>query len=66
MTEFLPETQSLVLMSDIDEIPSAHTVELLRVCDFGSSLHLQMRNYLYRLVVEPFVLVPRKVSNAAH
>ncbi|KAJ7690727.1 glycosyltransferase family 17 protein [Mycena rosella] len=47
MAEFLPETQSLVIMSDIDEIPSAHTIELLRTCDFGQSIHLQLRNYVY-------------------
>lgn len=43
-------TQSVVLMSDIDEIPSQHTVELLKACDFGTSIHLQLRNFLYRLV----------------
>lgn len=42
-----PQIRTLVLMSDIDEIPSFHTVELLKACDFGSSIHLQMRNYLY-------------------
>ncbi|KAJ6576846.1 glycosyltransferase family 17 protein [Mycena sp. CBHHK59/15] len=47
MTEFIPDTQSLVIMADIDEIPSAHTIELLRTCDFGLSIHLQLRNYLY-------------------
>lgn len=40
-------TQSVVLMSDIDEIPSQHTVELLKACDFGTSIHLQLRNFLY-------------------
>ncbi|RDB25320.1 Beta-1,4-mannosyl-glycoprotein 4-beta-N-acetylglucosaminyltransferase [Hypsizygus marmoreus] len=44
----LPQnTQTLVLMSDIDEIPARHTVELLKTCDFGSSIHLQLRNFLY-------------------
>ncbi|KAJ7129022.1 glycosyltransferase family 17 protein [Mycena crocata] len=47
MAEFVPDTQSIVIMSDIDEIPAAHTVELLRTCDFGQSIHLQLRNYLY-------------------
>ncbi|KAJ7244188.1 glycosyltransferase family 17 protein [Mycena haematopus] len=47
IAEFLPDTQALVIMSDIDEIPAAHTVELLRTCDFGESIHLQLRNYLY-------------------
>ncbi|TDL22556.1 glycosyltransferase family 17 protein [Rickenella mellea] len=37
----------LVLMSDVDEIPSAHTMALLRGCAFQSPLHLQMREYLY-------------------
>ncbi|KAJ7643943.1 glycosyltransferase family 17 protein [Roridomyces roridus] len=47
MTEFHPETESVVIMSDVDEIPAAHTIELLRTCDFGQSIHLQLRNYLY-------------------
>ena len=56
----LPETtQSFVIMSDVDEIPSRHTIALLRACDFGASIHLQLRNFLYRSVsfystVEPF------------
>ncbi|RKO99999.1 hypothetical protein CXG81DRAFT_13772 [Caulochytrium protostelioides] len=37
----------LVLMSDVDEIPSRHTIDLLRHCRFPSPLHLQLRNYLY-------------------
>ncbi|KAI8895259.1 glycosyl transferase [Globomyces pollinis-pini] len=37
-----------VLMMDVDEIPSWHTVELLRRCDgIPPILHLQLRNYLY-------------------
>ncbi|KAJ6497744.1 glycosyltransferase family 17 protein [Mycena sanguinolenta] len=47
IAEFLPDTQTLVIMSDIDELPAAHTVELLRTCDFGDAIHLQLRNYLY-------------------
>lgn len=50
MAEFPPDTQSLVIMSDIDELPAAHTIELLRTCDFGQSIHLQLRNYVYRYV----------------
>jgi beta-1,4-mannosyl-glycoprotein beta-1,4-N-acetylglucosaminyltransferase len=46
----LPADKTLVLMSDIDEIPSSHTVELLKACDFGTSIHLQLRNFLYRCV----------------
>ena len=40
-------TDPLVVMSDVDEIPSSHTLSLLRACDFGSSIHLLLRNYLY-------------------
>jgi hypothetical protein len=48
MTEFTPNTRSLVIMSDVDEIPSGNTVQLLRTCNFGQSIHLQLRNYVYR------------------
>ncbi|KAK7365204.1 hypothetical protein VNO80_14078 [Phaseolus coccineus] len=42
------EDDDLLIMSDVDEIPSAHTINLLRWCnDIPSILHLQMRNYLY-------------------
>jgi beta-1,4-mannosyl-glycoprotein beta-1,4-N-acetylglucosaminyltransferase len=37
----------LVVFSDIDEIPSSHTLHLLRKCSFPSPIHLQLRNYLY-------------------
>ncbi|CAH1432818.1 unnamed protein product [Lactuca virosa] len=38
----------LLIVSDTDEIPSSHTVNLLRLCDgLPSVLHLEMRNYLY-------------------
>ncbi|KAH7307523.1 hypothetical protein KP509_22G063500 [Ceratopteris richardii] len=38
----------LVIMSDTDEIPSAHTIRLLQWCDdIPPVLHLQMSNYLY-------------------
>jgi len=47
MAEFVPDTQALVIMSDVDELPAAHTIELLRTCDFGQSIHLQLRNYVY-------------------
>jgi len=40
----------LVIMSDLDEIPSRHTINLLKRCDFGNALHLQLRDYLYRCV----------------
>ncbi|KAI4348212.1 hypothetical protein L6164_008962 [Bauhinia variegata] len=42
------EDDDLLIMSDVDEIPSAHTVNLLRWCDdIPQVLHLQLRNYLY-------------------
>ena len=38
----------IVLMSDVDEIPSARTVHLLKECTgWPSPLHLNMRNYRY-------------------
>ncbi|PIL35470.1 hypothetical protein GSI_02197 [Ganoderma sinense ZZ0214-1] len=37
----------LVVFSDVDEIPSAHTVQLLRHCKATTPIHLQMREYLY-------------------
>jgi beta-1,4-mannosyl-glycoprotein beta-1,4-N-acetylglucosaminyltransferase len=40
-------TTPLVIMSDIDELPSRHTISLLRTCAFGTSLHLLLRNFLY-------------------
>ncbi|KAK4760298.1 hypothetical protein SAY87_005191 [Trapa incisa] len=42
------EDDDLLIMSDADEIPSAHTINLLRWCDdIPPILHLQMRNYMY-------------------
>jgi len=38
----------VLIMADVDEIPSRHTIELFRNCDgFPSDLHLGMKNYLY-------------------
>jgi len=38
----------LLIMSDVDEIPSAHTINLLRWCDnIPEVIHLRLRNYLY-------------------
>lgn len=38
----------LLIMSDVDEIPSRHTINLLRWCDDTPKiLHLRLRNYLY-------------------
>ncbi|KAF9522569.1 glycosyltransferase family 17 protein [Crepidotus variabilis] len=47
MDTFPTESQTMVIMSDVDEIISKHTINLLRSCDFGQSLHLQLRDYLY-------------------
>ncbi|KAF8967933.1 glycosyltransferase family 17 protein [Flammula alnicola] len=47
LSTFAANTRSLVLMSDLDEIPARHTVDLLKHCDFGPSIHLQLRDYLY-------------------
>lgn len=45
-----PNAKIMVVMADLDEIPAHHTVSLLKNCDFGSSIHLQLRDYLYRFV----------------
>ena len=37
----------LVIFSDVDEIPAAHTMKLLRACEAPNPIHLQMREYLY-------------------
>ncbi|KAF9673415.1 hypothetical protein SADUNF_Sadunf10G0021900 [Salix dunnii] len=38
----------LLIMSDVDEIPSRHTIDLLRWCDdIPSVIHLRLKNYLY-------------------
>ncbi|KAL5550845.1 hypothetical protein UlMin_001021 [Ulmus minor] len=38
----------LLIMSDVDEIPSRHTINLLRWCDdIPEVLHVQLKNYLY-------------------
>lgn len=38
----------VVIMADVDEIPSRNTIELFKHCDgFPNSLHLGMKNYLY-------------------
>lgn len=37
----------LVIFSDTDEIPSAHTIRLLKACKFPTPLHLRMRTFLY-------------------
>jgi len=37
----------LVIFADVDEIPSAATIRLLKTCEFPSPLHLQLKNYMY-------------------
>ena len=42
------ENGDLVLMSDVDEIPSWHSIELLRSCsNVPFPMHLQLQNYIY-------------------
>ena len=42
------QEDDLVVMSDLDEIPSAEALSLLRDCwGYGDAIHLQLRNYLY-------------------
>jgi beta-1,4-mannosyl-glycoprotein beta-1,4-N-acetylglucosaminyltransferase len=42
------EDDDLLIMSDVDEIPSSHTINLLRWCDeIPPIIHLQLKNYLY-------------------
>ncbi|PPQ93716.1 hypothetical protein CVT25_013056 [Psilocybe cyanescens] len=43
----LQNTPNMIIMSDLDEIPARHTIDLLRSCDFGASVHLQLRDFLY-------------------
>jgi len=47
ITRFSSNTKTMVVMADLDEIPAHHSVNLLKNCDFGSSIHLQLRDYLY-------------------
>lgn len=48
ISDLRTDAEVLVIMSDVDEIPSRHTISLLQACDFGHSIHLQLRNFLYR------------------
>lgn len=42
------QDDDLLIMSDVDEIPSRHTINLLRWCDgIPQVLHLRLKNYLY-------------------
>ncbi|KAL7135860.1 hypothetical protein ABFS83_11G126000 [Erythranthe nasuta] len=42
------EDDDLLIMSDVDEIPSSHTINLLRWCDeIPDVIHLELKNYMY-------------------
>ncbi|KAM3589879.1 hypothetical protein VKS41_000733 [Umbelopsis sp. WA50703] len=44
----LAKTDDLILMTDVDEIPRANTLGIIKSCSgVPSPLHLQLRNYLY-------------------
>jgi len=47
IAQYPPDVTVLVHMSDVDEIPSSHTLGLLSACNFGTAIHLQLRDYLY-------------------
>ena len=53
ISSFSSNTKTMVVMADLDEIPARHSINLLKNCDFGSSIHFQLRDYLYRFV-HPF------------
>lgn len=62
IAEHKPDIETLVLMSDVDEIPSAHTIQLARTCDFGPSMHLQLRDFIYRYVPSLTILSHRLIT----
>jgi beta-1,4-mannosyl-glycoprotein beta-1,4-N-acetylglucosaminyltransferase len=37
----------IIICSDVDEIPSSHTIELLKECEGFPDMHLQLKTYLY-------------------
>lgn len=42
------ENDDLLIMSDVDEIPSSHTINLLRWCnEIPPVIHLHLKNYMY-------------------
>lgn len=51
MTEIIDGLASkgdVIICSDVDEVPSAHTVQLLKECEgYPNNLHLQLRMYMY-------------------
>ncbi|KWU46420.1 glycosyltransferase family 17 protein [Rhodotorula sp. JG-1b] len=42
----------VMLFSDVDEIPSRRTAQLLKACDFEAPMHLGLRSYLYSFEFE--------------
>ncbi|MES2287670.1 MAG: hypothetical protein V4547_18385 [Bacteroidota bacterium] len=43
-----PDPGDLIIIGDIDELPYAHTIQLLKSCEgYSQELHLEMNNYLY-------------------
>ncbi|CAL8088049.1 unnamed protein product [Orchesella dallaii] len=43
-----PKSGDLVIVGDIDEIPFAHTIQLLKSCNgFPEEIHLEVQNYVY-------------------
>jgi beta-1,4-mannosyl-glycoprotein beta-1,4-N-acetylglucosaminyltransferase len=49
LRQYLPQSgpKPLVIFSDTDELASAHTIKLLKACEFPTPLHLRMRTFLY-------------------
>ncbi|KAK4521670.1 uncharacterized protein ATC70_004202 [Mucor velutinosus] len=42
------KTNDLIIMSDVDELPRAQTIEIISSCEgVPEKLHLQLRNYMY-------------------
>ncbi|GAN05395.1 beta-1,4-N-acetylglucosaminyltransferase-like protein [Mucor ambiguus] len=42
------KTNDLIIMSDVDELPRAQTIEIISSCEgVPEMLHLQLRNYMY-------------------
>lgn len=80
MGEFIPKfarPRDKIIMADVDEIPSRHTILLLKNCETPAVLHLQLRNYIYsfefpidfgswraKVVDHPFLYGHSRISNA--
>ncbi|KAK0545727.1 hypothetical protein OC846_003013 [Tilletia horrida] len=52
VTDFLqsrvkPSNRDLIFMSDVDEIPAAHSLALLKSCVSPLPIHLQLRQFVY-------------------